>query len=132
MEPNKGLSDEAIQKVLDKSKELMSRFRVTKVVCSRTVKGRQGDTFVGFSVATDSVQEDGLKGLGTTDTSVESEGMTLHEARIASHLLSLQADIAAHEHARAGALINEADFQKASKALKNNYAILLASALEND
>lgn len=124
------LSDEKIQEITKRSRELMGRFRVTKLVCSRTVRGRQGDTFVGFSVATDSVQEDGMKGLSLTEDGTVSEGMTLQDARIASHLLSMQADIAAHEHARAGCLISEEDFQRASRVLKHNYALLLAKALE--
>lgn len=115
--------------VLTKLLQIKSKLRVTKLVCSRTVKGRGGDTFVGFSVATDSVQEDGLKGLSDTDSDVMSSGMSLSEARLASHVLSLEVNIAAHEHAVAGGLINRAEFAIAERAIKVNYGLFLKEAL---
>jgi hypothetical protein len=110
--------------------------KITKVVATRSVKGRAGDTFVGFSAAWNSVQEDG--GQGLVEAGKEGEdanslnGMTMQEALVASILLSREADTAAYRNAAAGGNISQAHADDAVAAIKSNYNRLLVSALGND
>ena len=47
------------KKVLTEALEKIKRHvRITKVVCTRSVKGHSGDSYVGFSAAWDSIQDD--------------------------------------------------------------------------
>ena len=122
------LSDEA-KKIICGVKNKM---RITKTVCTRSVKGRAGDHYVGFSAAWDTLQDDaGLGGdlLVDQDTDqalADHQGMTLKEAKIAGYLLGMQADISAHQHAAAGGNINAEQCEGAIAAIKENYSKLLA------
>ena len=66
---------------------------VSRVTCSRTVRSRNGDSFVSFSA-----------GWGETHDDVDAPTVkhSMAEARVASHLVARQADLAAFEHAFAG------------------------------
>jgi len=112
---------------------IRDKLRVTKVVATRSFKGRGGDSFAGFSAAWDSVQEDGGHGLihvaseeGETEA---AQGMTLREAKIAHYLLAMQADISAHEAAMAGGSLSVQGMQDSVKAIRGNYAKLIRDAL---
>lgn len=106
--------------------------RVTKVVATRSVKGRHGDHFAGFAACWDSVQDEpagaGKDLLSLTDD-VASTGMTLQEARVAYYLVSMQADIAAHEAALANGGISSQHCSDAIQALRGNYSMLIRKAL---
>ena len=108
------------------------KLRITKVVATRSVKGRSGDTFVGFSAAWDSVQEDGGQGLdgAMEDDEVASQGMTLKESKIAAHMLGMQADITAFEHAAAGSICRKPESDRAVEAIKHNYGQLMAAVFQ--
>ena len=107
------------------------KLRVTKVVCTRSVKSRGGDHYVGFSAGWDTVQDDagGAADLAAAQDdeaqAVHDSGMTLREARLAAHVLGMQADIAAHDAAFAGGAITEEAHHRASRAIKANYSQLM-------
>lgn len=107
--------------------------KITKVVATRSVKGRGGDTFVGFSAAWNSVQEDGGQGVlnagEDSDESNNLNGMTMQEALVASILISREADTAAYRNAAAGGNISQSHADGAIAAIKSNYTKLLVSAL---
>lgn len=118
-----------------KIKALGKRIKVTKAVCTRSVKGKSGDSYVGFAAAWDTVQEDGGHNLVHTGESEESSlvpGMTLKESRLAALILAMQADLAAHDHAMAGGNISPGQRDGAIRAIKNNYALLMAELLHTD
>ncbi len=123
----------------DEIRELVKRvkagLRVTKVVATRSVKGRGGDTFVGFSAAWNTVQEDGGQDLlPTSDDADESQSlgtMSLREAIVASCLLAREADLAAHRNAMAGGNISQQHCADATQAIKSNYAKLIVQALSD-
>lgn len=108
------------------------RMRVTKVVMTKSVKGKNGDSFAGFSSMHASVQEDAGMGTDLVTTLADGEsprGMTLLEARLAGHLLAMEADIAAHEHAMASGGISPDYCVDAVKAIRTNYNRLINLAL---
>lgn len=121
----------------DEIRELVKRvkanLRITKVVATRSVKGRNGDTYVGFSAAWNTVQEDGGQGLLHTGEEQEDTSgmgvMTMNEAIVASCLLAREADIAAHRNALAGGNISASHCNDAIAAIKSNYAKLIVQAL---
>lgn len=110
-----------------------SGLKITKVVATRSVKGRGGDTFVGFSAAWDSVQEDGGQGVvSAMDDDEESQtatGMTMQEGIVASILLAREADIAAYRNASAGGNISQTHADAAIAAIRSNYSKMLVQAL---
>lgn len=109
--------------------------KITKVVATRSVKGRGGDTFVGFSAAWDSVQEDGGQGVVTAmDDEEEGQtatGMTMQEGIVASILLAREADIAAYRNAAAGGNLSQPHADNAIAAIRSNYSKMLVQALGN-
>lgn len=121
----------------DELRALVSRvkegLKITKVVATRSVKGRGGDTFVGFSAAWNSVQEDGGHGVvPAMDEGEEAQtlnGMTLQEAVVASCLIAREADIAAYRNAAAGGNISQDYADNAVAAIKSNYNKLIVSAI---
>ena len=114
---------------------IRDKIRVTKVVCTRSVKGKFGDVYVGFSAAWDTIQDDagGAADLISAQDDVEmathTSGMTLKEARVASLILGRQADVAAHDQGMAGGTITPAQRDAAVRTINHNYSKLLASAL---
>jgi len=116
---------------------LKERLRVTKVVCTRSVKGRSGDHYVGFSAAWDSTQDDAggaadlmtPQGEGDMAIAQTQIGMTLKEAKVAAFVLGMQADIAAHDHSAAGGSISEEQRDQALRAIKTNYSRLIVDML---
>jgi hypothetical protein len=115
-------------------RRVQSRIRITKVTATRSVKGKGGDTFAGFSAAWDTVQDD-VSGPGAdTDLTVSTadvatNGMTLAEAKVAHYLCAMQADIGAHDAALAGGGISPARHGDMVKGIKTNYARLIRNAL---
>lgn len=109
--------------------------RITKVVCTRSVKGKMGDTYVGFSAAWNTIQDDGGQGLVTagseTDEAVSLGGMTLQEATVAACIVALEADVAAFNHALAGGNIGASFHANAVKAIRSNYSQLILGALSD-
>lgn len=113
--------------------KVKTNLTVTKVVCTRSVKGKMGDSYVGFSAAWRSTQEDGGQGLMATgsegDEATALGGMSLKEATVAACLVAREADIAAHNHALAGGNIGAGYHATAIKAITHNYNRLILEAL---
>lgn len=90
--------------MIDKSK-LAKTIRITKVVATRSVKGRSGDTFVGFAATYESHDDDPAgqgKDLDLFEEVNETQstcGWTMEEARVVSHILNHQVQVAAYEAA---------------------------------
>ena len=103
------------------------------MVATRSVKGQRGDTYVGFSAAWNTVQEDGGQDLlhaGEASDSAESlSSISLQEAIVATCLLGQSADLAAHRNAMAGGNISRQYFEDAMKGIKSNYSKLIVQAL---
>ena len=120
----------------DEIRAVVTRIRdnlhVTKVVATRCVKGPKGDSFAGFSAMWNTVQEDGGQGLmeAGDEGMVPVGAMSLREAKIASYLLAMQADIAAHEHAMASGSLSVQYCQDAVRGIKNNYGKLIKDVFE--
>jgi len=120
-------------------KKIRNHLRVTKVVCTRSVKGQRGDNYVGFSSGWDTIQDDAGGGGDLISTQEEKEtqratsqaGMTLAEARMAALVLSMQVDISAHDHAYAGGNISAEYRTDAIRAIKSNYAKLIVEDLSD-
>jgi hypothetical protein len=121
-------------------RRIRDHLRVTKVVCTRSVKGRDGDHFVGFSAAWDSIQDDAGGGVDLLPTMSENEvqivttqtGLTLKEAKVASLVLAMQADLVAHDQAWAGTSISAEQRDAAKRAIESNYTRLIAEMLNGN
>ena len=109
--------------------DVRSKLRVTKVTCTRSVKGRGGDVFVGFTAAWDSVQDDNGH---VEDSESKASGMTLKEAKVAAHLLGLQTDVVAFEHALASSVIRPHQAEAAIKGVRQNYTVLMSTLLKDE
>ncbi len=96
------LTPEEIEQLAGATRDIV----ITKVVCTRTVKGARGDTFVGFSAAWCSVQEDGggatMENTGGEEMDGRASGWTLREARFKACLLQRAVDIQAFENSSDG------------------------------
>lgn len=109
-----------------------NKLSITKVVCTRSVKGRAGDHYVGFSAAWDTIQNDAGGGgdlmvaQDSDQAAADHQGMSIKEAKIAGYILGMQADIAAHQHAAAGGNISSEQCNSAIRAIKGNYSRLMA------
>lgn len=116
---------------------VMQSMRVTKVVATRSVKGRNGDHFLGFAATFDSIQDDVTTGGDLVSTLTDDEtckannaGLTLKEARVASILLHMQADRSAHQHALAAGNISPEQCDAALRTINSNYTKLLSDLLD--
>jgi hypothetical protein len=114
-----------------------NNLRVTKIVATRSVKGRGGDHFAGFAACYDSVQDEpagsGKDLVGSvSDAGLAPNGMSLREARVAHYLVAMQADIAAHEAALANGGISAQHCSDACKAIRGNYGKLIRRALNGN
>lgn len=122
------LSPEAIK---DHLRQIRKGIRITKITCTRSVKGRNGDSFVGFSAAWQSVQDD-VSGPGADvmagpddDHTYASQGLSLKDAKLARYMLSMECDLAALESALANGSISPNYFKDAVRGVKNNYDMLV-------
>jgi len=120
----------------DALKPIKDRLRITKVVCTRSVKGKNGDVYVGFSASWDTIQDDagGAADLisaqdGDVARGNHTSGMTLKESKAAALLVAMNAEIAAHDHAMAGGTISQKDREAALRAINHNYTKLLSDTL---
>lgn len=115
-------------------RRVKQNLRVTKVVATRSVKGKHGDHFAGFAASYDSVQDEpagsGKDLMGVvSDEAIAASGMTLREARVAYYLVAMQADILAHEAALANGGISGQHCSDAIKAIRSNYGKLIRKYL---
>jgi hypothetical protein len=113
--------------IKERLQAIESKLRITKVVATRSVKGKTGDVFAGFSAGWESFQDD--SGEVVPDAAEASQGMTMQEARIAHLIVAQAADIAAHEQALATGNISADFFRDRVNGIKRNYGKLVAFAL---
>jgi len=93
-------------------RDIAQSVRVTKIVCTRSVKGKGGDTFLGFSAVWDSVQDDGGQDLVSNleDEEIEIEGQAagrdLTDAKIAACFVALTVEEQAFTNAAANGTVS--------------------------
>lgn len=125
------------QEMKDLLRKVKSNIRVTKVVATRSVKGKHGDNFAGFAAGWESVQDEPA-GIGkdmemmVSDEDIAKGGMTLREARVAHYLVAMHADIAAHEATMASGGISVQHCADACATIKSNYGKLIRRCLSSD
>lgn len=111
----------------ERLRRIRKGLRITKITCTRSIKGRNGDTFVGFSAAWQSVQDDhggpgaDVMATATDDQVYAAQGMPLKDAKIARQMLAMECDLAALESALANGTISPNYFKDAARGVKNNY-----------
>lgn len=124
----------AVEKPVPNKREIKERLRriregirITKITCTRSVKGRNGDSFVGFSAAWQSVQDD-QGGLGADvgadredDATYAAQGCSLQDAKLARYMLSMECDLAALESAAVNGGISPERFRDSIRAVKEAY-----------
>jgi hypothetical protein len=121
------MNDNELKSILRK---INASIRITKVVATRSVKGKGGDTYAGFSAAWNSTQDDAGGGIeGLLDGDEAQGGMTIKEARIAHLMVAMQADISAHDAALAGGNVSNAYHRDAVRAIKANYTRMIREIL---
>lgn len=115
---------------------IKKKLRITKLVATRSVKGKTGDNFMGMSATFwDSVQEDAGAGTDLVGAMCQLEagqvGTSLDnpEVEVAQHVLSMNANAAALEHAVASGVISTEYFKDAMQAMQNNYNVLILNAI---
>ena len=131
MQKNDDRRPEIPDEVREKLHQIRSGLKVTKITSSRSIKSRSGDSFVAFSAAYQSVQDD-ISGPGAaTASSPEEEsvyaeqGLSLKDARIARLMLSMECDVGALESALANGSISPDYYRDAVRAVKQNYEDLV-------
>lgn len=121
--------------IVERLRRVRSGIRITKITCTRSVKGRSGDSFVGFSAAWQSIQDDSggqgadLMASSDDEAAYARQGMTLEDAKIARYMLSMEADLAALESAAANGSISPKYFQDSVAGVKANYNRLVLRAM---
>jgi hypothetical protein len=133
------MSDQVKTELKEALLKIKDKVRVTKIVCTRSVKGRNGDNYVGFSAAWDTIQDD-AGGAADQITIMDDkdvvtsfkQGLSLKESRLASLVLGMQVDIAAHEQALAGGGITPEQRNVAVRAIRHNYGKLMSDMFAND
>lgn len=100
-------------------KEIKDGIRVTKIIATRSIKTKQGDTYSGFTARWDSVQDDDPSG------DSPSNPLTLSEARIAHLLLAKETDIASYTSAIANGSMSLEDGQRAISETQQRYDHIL-------
>jgi hypothetical protein len=83
-------------------RSVREKMRITKVTCTRKITSRDGDTFLAWSMETDSVAEDS----NTALDAVPDNAMTYREAQLATLVLAGDVDKAAIQNAVAAGNID--------------------------
>lgn len=113
--------------ILERLRRVRNGLRITKITCTRSVKGRNGDSFVGYSAAWQSVQDDSggpgadVQAGPEEDRAYANQGMRIEDAKIARYMLAMEADIAALESAAANGSISPRLYQDSVASVKANY-----------
>ena len=119
------------EEIKEKLRKIRKGIRITKITCTRSVKGRNGDSFVGFSAAWQSIQDDHGGPGADVQADVEDDqvyadqGLTLKDAKLARYMVAMEADLGALESALANGSITPNYFQDAVRGVKNNYDALV-------
>lgn len=120
------------EEVLAKVNEIRSSIVVTKITCTKTVKSRNGDVFVGFSAAYRTFQDDGVGDTHSTeadDAVVAEQGLSLADAKLARYTLAMECDVAAYESALVNGGITPEYFRDMVRSVRNGYNQLILRAM---
>jgi hypothetical protein len=115
------------REIKERLRRIRDGIRITKITCTRSVKGRNGDSFVAFSAAYQSVQDDkgGMGGDAHATPEEEAayveQGIPIQDAKIARYMLSMECDIAALESAAANGSISPQMFQDSIRGIRETY-----------
>ena len=128
--------DSPNEKIKEAVERIKKRLRITKIVGTRSVKGKYGDNYTGYSAAWDSTQDDAggavdLSGVHTDEElhQIGAQGLTLKEGRVAALILNMQADISDHDAAVAGSNIKAEQHQADIRGIRHNYTKLITELL---
>jgi len=119
------------EEIKEKLRNIKRGMRITKVTYTRSVKGRNGDSFVGFSAAWKSSQDDhGGPGAdlipeGADEAAYFERGLSMKDAKLARYMLAMEVDIAALESAVANNSITTDYYADAVRGVKKNYDLLV-------
>ena len=118
-----------------KLRRIRKGIRVTKITATRSIKGPRGDTFIGFSAAWQSIQDD-FSGPGADvmpepedEAAYAEQGLSLSDAKLARYMLSMEVDLAALESALANHTIGLEFYEKSVVSVKQNYNALVHKAM---
>lgn len=115
------------EEIRQRLRRIRDGIRIVKITCTRAVKGRNGDSFVGFSAMWQSVQDDhGGPGADLQPSNEEErasleQGISLKDARVARYMLAMECDIAALESAVANGSISPSYFHDSVRGVRENY-----------
>ena len=117
--------------IKERLRKIREGLKITKITATRSVKGPNGDSFVGFSAVYQSVQNDyGGAGADVLETPEDrqayiEQGISLQEAKVARYMLAMECDIAALESAAANGSISAQRFQDSISGVKESYTRLI-------
>lgn len=93
--------------------------RIVKVTATRSIKSPGGDNFISFTASFDTTSPD--------DGEPSGEGaLSLKEAKLAAHLVSLQAEVCAHEHAAASGVLGLEQANRRIEKIRSNFKSLIS------
>ena len=95
--------------------QIRKAMRITKIVATRSIKTKTGDTYTGFTASWDSVQDDDPSG------EPPSMPLTLNEGRIAHLLLAMETDIASYTSAIANGSVGLEEGQNIIIGIQQRY-----------
>lgn len=127
--------NEEVQKNLDRMRQIRAGIRITKITCTRSVKGRNGDSFVAWSAAWQSVQDDqggpGADVMATQedDRVYADQGLSIKDARAARRMLAMEVDLAALESAAINGGISSSYYQDSVMAVRKGYTQAISNEL---
>jgi hypothetical protein len=130
-EDQKSKTSPSSSEIKEHLRKLRKGIRITKITCTRSVKGRNGDSFVGFSAAWQSVQDDhsgpGADVMADTedDQVYASQGLSIKDAKLTRYMLAMECDLAALESALANGSISPNYFKDAVRGVRSNYDMLV-------
>tara|TARA_B000000609_G_scaffold150756_1_gene136460 strand:+ start:299 stop:649 length:351 start_codon:yes stop_codon:yes gene_type:complete len=111
------MTQDQLNELKEKITMIKNGTKVSQIMVSRIVKSPRsgGDVFLSMTA-----------NYGNPTDTDDSEMLSLEEAKIASHILSKEVNILAHEQAAASGLITLSQAEMANKKIKGNFSHLIA------
>ena len=112
-------------------REVRDKFRITKVVCTKSIKTKLGDTYVGmsggFAADWESTQDDNAHDMAEPSErdGINTSNLSLGESRIAALLLGLHVDRLVVERAYANGELSQSEARDRITSVEQNYGSLL-------
>ena len=122
-----------MENLKDRIKKLRSQLSVTKITATRSLKGPQGEIFLGYSANFETCQLDATRGLlMETEHEVPAQAKSLSEAKLASHLLAYDVDVGVLQHALASGTLSEDYVEEMLDHNRRRYTRLIAKELSKE